>query len=302
MSKKQELSKIALAALLLAAASPTSIEAAADFDAQPGIFLARGCGANKCASLSAKEEIADNTSDKNSPYNPKYNTYKVDTSKNPTEQSPKNPQSTESNKANSVDAKGRYYYFTDEDSQQHMPSNRKPAEMPKQPNTPNEEGKSAYGASQPYQGDRNGFIAEAPRGTMDPARSSAYYNSYNVNHGGGDTTPTYIDSYNTNRGPDNAGRRNMNYNNPNLNRQNSTANEYDYNRSVATTVNSSQTLNEAQLLGALNPQGRSIYLSLDPEAKALAIQLASEDSYRDKNLAIKEAQRRMNDRFGIINR
>ncbi len=68
----------------------------------------------------------------------------------------------------------------------------------------------------------------------------------------------------------------------------------DYERSAVTT--SSATLTEAQLLGMLTPQGRAIYLSLDPEGKALAIQLASQETYRDKNLAVKESQRRMNER------
>lgn len=77
--------------------------------------------------------------------------------------------------------------------------------------------------------------------------------------------------------------------------------EYNYQRSNATS-SLNQTLTEAQLLGMLNPQARGLYLSLDPEGKALAIQLASQDSYQDKNLAIKEAQRRMNDRRGQINR
>lgn len=76
----------------------------------------------------------------------------------------------------------------------------------------------------------------------------------------------------------------------------STANMSYYN------PNASATLTEAQLLDMLNPQGKSIYLSLDPEGKALAIQLASQDSYRDKNLAIKEAQRRMNERRSQTNR
>lgn len=67
-------------------------------------------------------------------------------------------------------------------------------------------------------------------------------------------------------------------------------------------VNNNQPLDENQLLGALNAQGRAIYLGLDSEGKALAIQLASQDSYRDKNLAVKEAQRRMNERRGFINR
>lgn len=70
-------------------------------------------------------------------------------------------------------------------------------------------------------------------------------------------------------------------------------------RSAATNPNESTNLTEVQLLGMLNPQGRAIYLSFDPETKALAIQLASQDSYRDKNLAVKEAQRRMNERRSI---
>lgn len=65
---------------------------------------------------------------------------------------------------------------------------------------------------------------------------------------------------------------------------------------------SSETLTEAQLLSKLSAQGKAIYQSLDSEGKALAIQLASQDSYQDKNLAIKEAQRRMNDRRGLISR
>jgi len=79
-----------------------------------------------------------------------------------------------------------------------------------------------------------------------------------------------------------------------------TGKDYDYNRTTVTTSNA--TLTEAQLLSMLSSQGRAIYLSLDPEAKALAIQLASQDSYRDKNLAIKEAQRRMNEHHGALNR
>lgn len=76
--------------------------------------------------------------------------------------------------------------------------------------------------------------------------------------------------------------------------------ENDYrDRPAMSNPNSSTNLTEVQLLGMLNPQGRAIYLSFDPETKALAIQLASQDSYRDKNLAIKEAQRRMNERRSV---
>jgi len=79
-------------------------------------------------------------------------------------------------------------------------------------------------------------------------------------------------------------------------REYNTTTDSDYNRPAATTSHSSATLTEAQLIGMLNPQGEAIYLSLDAQGKALAIQLASQDSYRDKNLAVKEAQRRMNER------
>jgi hypothetical protein len=61
---------------------------------------------------------------------------------------------------------------------------------------------------------------------------------------------------------------------------------------------------EAQLLDSLNPQGRAIYQSLDSEGKALALQLARQN-YQDpdKNLAaVKEAQRRMNERRSLRNR
>jgi hypothetical protein len=86
------------------------------------------------------------------------------------------------------------------------------------------------------------------------------------------------------------------------NRGSSTTTYYDYNRSVGANPMSSGTLTEAQLLDLLTPQGKSIYLSLDPEGKKLAIQLASQDSYKDKNLAVKEAQRRLNDRRERPNR
>lgn len=52
-------------------------------------------------------------------------------------------------------------------------------------------------------------------------------------------------------------------------------------------------LTESQLLNSLSSQGREIYKSLDAEGKGLAIQLATEKPFnKDKNLAVKEAQRR----------
>lgn len=87
---------------------------------------------------------------------------------------------------------------------------------------------------------------------------------------------------------------------PDINRNYST--DYDYNRRAMPTINSAATLTEAQLLGMLNQRAKNLYLSLDQEGRSLAIQLASQDSYRDKNLAIMEAQRRMSERRGMMNR
>lgn len=87
----------------------------------------------------------------------------------------------------------------------------------------------------------------------------------------------------------------------NFNRAYNTTTDYDYNRKTISTT-AAATLTEAQLLGMLNTQTRNIYLNLDHEGKSLAIQLASQDSYKDKNLAIKEAQRRMNERSSQMNR
>lgn len=296
-SKKQNLSKLALAALLAAASTTAAAEAAEMFDTKPGVLLAAKCGAAKCGAFSLREEVADNSSDMNNPYNPKYNTYRMEKGEKPKDGSQNNPETSKETQ----DSKGRYYYFSDEESNPAMPKNGKPMDRPNMPGHPNQEEKSAYGARQPYQTNPNTAIADANVPVNAP-RSSAYYSSYNVNHGGGDTTPVYLNSY-PNAAPnpisnpmqqDNFAQRTT------FNRQYNP--DYDYNRAAATTVTSSQTLNEAQLLGMLNPQGRAMYLSLDPEAKALAIQLASEDSYKDKNLAIREAQRRMNDRLGVMRR
>ena len=56
------------------------------------------------------------------------------------------------------------------------------------------------------------------------------------------------------------------------------------------------SLTEERLLEQLNPETKKIYLSLNPEGKALARQLASQGSYRDINFAVKDAQRQMNER------
>lgn len=76
---------------------------------------------------------------------------------------------------------------------------------------------------------------------------------------------------------------------------------FDSNQIAVMDASTSTPMTESQLLNALNPQGKAMYQSLDSEGKALALQLASQDTYRDKNLAVKEAQRRMSDKNRMPN-
>lgn len=55
-------------------------------------------------------------------------------------------------------------------------------------------------------------------------------------------------------------------------------------------------MTEAQLFALLSPEGRKMYASLDPESKALALQLASQANYTHKDLAVREAYTRMQER------
>lgn len=67
----------------------------------------------------------------------------------------------------------------------------------------------------------------------------------------------------------------------------------DYDRSANTSM-SNRRLTEADLLKQLNDSGKNMYQQLDPQGRDEAIRLASQDSYRDKNLAVKEVfNRRM---------
>ena len=74
-----------------------------------------------------------------------------------------------------------------------------------------------------------------------------------------------------------------------------------YNYSPQGYIQSSQPLvSEAQLLQMLNPQTRALYLSLTPQAKALALQIASQPTYSNKNMAVREAARRYAEQQGMM--
>lgn len=177
---------------------------------------------------------------------------------------------------------------------------------------------SSYNARNPNQSGR-GYshqsygMSNNPTGS-NPSRYADYPNTYK---GAGNPPSGYEGSASggDNR-PWNSGREDFREANPGsafhpaskygamsgVNEESRTENDYQHNRATVTTPASTATLTESQLLGLLNPQERAVYLSLDPEAKALAIQLASQDSYHDKNLAVQEAQWRINAHRLTLNR
>jgi hypothetical protein len=77
--------------------------------------------------------------------------------------------------------------------------------------------------------------------------------------------------------------------------------KYTEEYSRTTTTMGNETITEEELLVKLNPQGRADYMSMDPKGKAMALQLASQTSYQDKNMAVKEAKKRSSQQ-GMSNR
>ena len=73
----------------------------------------------------------------------------------------------------------------------------------------------------------------------------------------------------------------------------------EYSRTTTTMGN--ETITEEELLMKLSPQGKADYMSLDTRGKATALQLASQSSYQDKNMAVKEAKKR-SQQGGMSNR
>lgn len=55
-------------------------------------------------------------------------------------------------------------------------------------------------------------------------------------------------------------------------------------------------MSETELLKSLNAEGKATYQSLDAQGKALALKLASSDTYKDKNQAVKEAAKKAAER------
>lgn len=55
-------------------------------------------------------------------------------------------------------------------------------------------------------------------------------------------------------------------------------------------------MTEKDLMEKLSPEGKTIYQGLDAEGKALALKLANDSTYKDKNDAVKAAAKKMADK------
>lgn len=118
---------------------------------------------------------------------------------------------------------------------------------------------------------------------MNSAANPSYnYNSYNTNRGF-NTSPTYEGRY---WDSSSASGSVAPYG---YDPQGSHGYSYE-------SVTTSGILTEPQLLSQLSDQGKQIYLSLAPEGKALALQLASQANYTNKDVAVREAQRKYDER------
>ncbi|WP_068471315.1 hypothetical protein [Candidatus Protochlamydia phocaeensis] len=286
MEKKKALTQTALAALVLASALPIDGQAGQVSGTQETFLAVAGCGANKCGSSPRRGEVADNATG-NESYNTRSSTYQ-----------------SSSNYGNMGPGSG----YTGTSSGMGT-------------------GGSGYSGTSGYGGSTSGNFGktsgsysntDASRMNRDIDSSRNTNETYNTYRTYNDSYGSYDSNrpYNANPGKENYPSYRESYRNSSydvnvgtpygadvrVNRGYNTSGEYDYNRTNVGDVPASETLTEADLLGMLSPQGRAIYMSLDAEGKALALQLASQETYRDKNLAVKEAQRRVNERRGLMNR
>ncbi len=309
MEHKKDLTKLAFAALMLAASAPMNAQA----DQSQDVYLAAlgcgsqatlGCGSQAVLKCGAKcGAIADNANAAD-PYNAKTNTYQAGNTYSSQPTSGGYRANTGSTATYGTDTSGSYGSRSSTGSYNPGPSERSYSGSTRTSSDPRMD--RGYSATGGYSGTSGTYGGTNEAYNTSRTYNDTYYKSYNSNRTG-PTSPNYVDSY---RGttyevevqgsPYPYGKE---YGaNTSLNREYNTTSDYDFNRAAVTTSTSSMTLTEAQLLSMLSPQGRAVYLSLDPEGKSLAIQLASQDSYRDKNLAVKEAQRRMNERRGNMSR
>lgn len=72
--------------------------------------------------------------------------------------------------------------------------------------------------------------------------------------------------------------------------------QQDAGSSMQQDKGSKKMMTESELLSQLNEEGKKTYNSLDANGKALALRMASQDSFKDKNLAVKAAALKMSEK------
>lgn len=272
MEHKKDLTKIALAALILASASPLSGQADQNPEAA-GTFLVAGCPAHGCNRPlpPSNKPIADAAGKSHDSYQTGSGSYQVDNHRQPTGTGKASITNATSSPVQAPGTTGR---FSDQrnSAEGYREGTSKGNDLPANSND---------GATSGYSGTILSYSSD-PYSTYD-SRLSPFVSPEQEDRSIYDTTTS---------------RPYVEYG---VVRDNTKA-SYDDNRGVIAASNSSTTLSEAQLLALLSAQGRVIYLSLDTEGKVLALQLASRDTGHDKDFAVKEAQRLMYERRGLRDR
>lgn len=270
MKEKNELAKLALAGLLIAAHLP------ADTQAEPvnatGVLLAvAGCPAHGCPSThpsKQNKQIADAAGDYARPDNSQGGSYGI-------------PSSSSYNVGGSYG--GVYNSTTNAGSYSATPSINQGANVG-----------GGYGVPENRPGSASdaGAWSGTQRSDLGTSRVQGYnYNAYNTNRNF-ETSPTYqgnyLDSsyYSESVAPYGAPRTTFGNG-----QEGDQVRGYGY-EGVATAG----IMTEPQLISQLTPQGRNLYLNLDPEGKALALQLASQANFSNKDLAVREAAKRIQER------
>jgi|GEM_PF-5934012 len=278
MEKSKKLAKIALAGLLLASHLPADIQAIETH--LTGILLAvAGCPAHGCPGKTPnnhspkREETPQNDKTVNSQVADAGGDLAV----------PRSPTTTGGgystlNRSSNVGG----YYGVNAAPGSYVDSNIRGTNVG-----------GSYGVPENRYGSSNdaGSWGGTPRPDIGRERVQGYnYSSYNTNRNfetGPNYQGNYIDSsfYSDTVAPYGAA--------------NTEGYDKSYNRSTGygyEGITTSGIVTEPQLKSLVSVEGWNIYLQLDPEGKALALQLASQTNSSNKDLAIREAYVRMQER------
>jgi hypothetical protein len=270
--EKRKLAKLAVAALVVASALPAGVQA--DDQARVGETLlamaACGSGCGGSGAARRNNNVSYNPSNQYDAYNARTNSYQADNS--------------DYNNRNRFSSTTSTY-----DPGSTSPSNI--SDTSSQYNTNRSYGSDAsgqYNTNRGYSTSPN-YSDMSPSANANRTGTGSNYGTGNYGAGNnnyGSTNPGYATGATGYDSDTSTGSGMSSYGGSNSSYNNYGSGSYD--------TTSAGSLTEADLLKQLNSQGRAIYQSLDDQGKALALKLANQDTYKDKNQAVKEAQRQMN--------